>query len=101
MEQVLGNLVSNALRYTAADGEIRLEAKQLNGSLSVSVIDNGSGIPAEILPHIFERSYRGDESRSGNESGLGLAIAKSIIELHGGHIRAESDKAGTRFFIIL
>ena len=99
MEQVLGNLVSNALRYTAADGEIRLEAKQLNGSLSVSVIDNGSGIPAEILPHIFERSYRGDESRSGNESGLGLAIAKSIVEYHGGNIRAESNENGSRFFI--
>lgn len=99
MEQVLGNLVSNALRYTAADGEIRLEAKQFNGSLSVSVIDNGSGIPVEILPHIFERSYRGDESRSGNESGLGLAIAKSIVELHGGNIRAESDHAGSYFYL--
>lgn len=99
MEQVLGNLVSNALRYTATDGEIRLEAKQLNGSLSVSVVDNGSGIPAEILPHIFERSYRGDESRSGNESGLGLAIAKSIVEYHGGNIRAESDKNETQFII--
>ena len=101
MEQVLGNLVSNALRYTAADGEIRLEAKQLNGSLSVSVIDNGSGIPAEILPHIFERSYRGDESRSGNESGLGLAIAKSIVEYHGGNIRAESNKVGSAFHITI
>jgi len=99
MEQVLGNLVSNALRYTAADGEIRLEAKQLNGSLSVNVIDNGSGISPEILPYIFERSYQGDESRSGNESGLGLAIAKSIVELHGGTIRATSDKNGTQFII--
>lgn len=99
MEQVLGNLVSNAVRYTATDGEIRLEAKQLNGRLSVSVIDNGSGIPAEILPHIFERSYRGDESRSGNESGLGLAIAKSIVELHGGTIRTTSNKNGTQFII--
>ena len=99
MEQVLGNLVSNALRYTAADGEIRLEAKQLNGSLSVSVIDNGSGIPADILPHIFERSYRGDQARSGNESGLGLAIAKSIVVLHGGTIRTTSDKNGTQFII--
>ncbi len=99
MEQVLGNLVSNALRYTAADGEIRLEAKQFNGSLSVSVIDNGSGIPVEILPHIFERSYRGDESRSGNESGLGLAIAKSIVELHGGNISAQSADQGSCFQI--
>lgn len=99
MEQVFGNLVSNALRYTPEGGEIRLEAKQLNGRLSVSVIDNGSGIPPEILPHIFERSFRGDESRSGNESGLGLAIAKSIVELHGGKIRTESDQNGTQFNI--
>lgn len=100
MEQVLGNLVSNALRYTSQGGEIRLEAKQLNGSLSVSVIDNGSGIPADILPHIFERSFRGDTSRSGSESGLGLAIAKSIVELHGGRITPKSAKNGTSFQII-
>jgi signal transduction histidine kinase len=65
----------------------------------VSVIDNGSGIPADILPHIFERSYRGDRARSGNESGLGLAIVKSIVELHGGNIRAESNKVGSIFYI--
>lgn len=99
MEQVLGNLVSNALRYTPQDGKIRLTANQLNGSLTVSVEDNGSGIPADILPHIFERSFRGDESRSGNESGLGLAIAKSIMELHGGKIWVESHPGGTYFFL--
>lgn len=99
MEQVLGNLVSNALRYTTEGGKIQLSAKQEAGRLSVSVIDNGSGISADILPHIFERSFRGDESRSGNESGLGLAIAKSIVELHRGMIRTISDKNGTQFFI--
>jgi signal transduction histidine kinase len=101
MEQVLGNLVNNALRYTPKGGKILLSAKQVNGSLIVSVQDNGNGIPAEILPHIFERSYRGDESRSGTESGLGLAIAKSIVELHGGGIHAESDEIGSRFSITL
>jgi signal transduction histidine kinase len=101
MEQVLGNLVSNALRYTPQGGEILLSAKQAEGSLTLSVADNGSGIPAEILPHIFERSFSGDESRSGNESGLGLAIAKSIVELHGGKVRAESDNTGTSFYIML
>jgi two-component system sensor histidine kinase BaeS len=101
MEQVLGNLVNNALRYTPEGGEISLSAKQAEGSLIVSVKDNGSGISPDVIPHIFERSYRGDTSRSGNESGLGLAIAKSIVELHGGSIRAESGKNGSEFFITL
>jgi signal transduction histidine kinase len=107
MEQVLGNLVSNALRYTPAGGEISLSANQPfdeaqgEGGVVLCVKDNGSGIPPEILPHIFERSYRGDESRSGDESGLGLAIAKSIVELHGGSIRAESDESGSEFLITL
>ncbi len=101
MEQVLGNLVSNALRYTPEGGEIRLGANQAEGRLVLSVRDNGSGISPEILPHIFERSYRGDASRSGNESGLGLAIAKSIVEAHGGHIEAYSEGTGSEFIICL
>ncbi len=80
-----------------------MSARQAEGSLIVSVADTGSGIPPEVLPHIFERSYRGDPSRSGDESGLGLAIAKSVVELHGGSIRAESAGAGrgSVFFISL
>ena len=101
MEQVLGNLVNNALRYTPEGGEVFLSAKQADRNLIISVKDNGSGIPSEILPRIFERSYRGDTSRSGNESGLGLAITKSIVELHGGSIRAESGDTGAEFFIKL
>ena len=100
MEQVLGNLVGNALRYTPSGGEISLLANQLAGGVVLCVKDNGSGIPSEILPHIFERSYRGDSSRSGNESGLGLAIAKSIVELHGGCIYAENNGSGGEFFIV-
>jgi two-component system sensor histidine kinase BaeS len=100
MEQVLGNLVSNALRYTPEGGEIRLSAKQVEGNLVAGVTDNGSGISPEILPHIFERSYRGDSSRSGNESGLGLAIAKSIVELHGGSLQVESKLGEGSQFII-
>jgi signal transduction histidine kinase len=101
MEQALGNLVSNSLRYTPEGGEIRLEAKLVMEDLILSVQDTGSGISPEILPHIFERSYRGDASRSGNESGLGLAIVKSIVELHGGTIQVESGATGTRFSITL
>jgi signal transduction histidine kinase len=102
MEQVLGNLVSNALRYTPEDGQIRLQATRGAHGLELSVHDTGSGIAPEILPHIFERSYRGDSSRSGNESGLGLAIARSLTELHGGTIRVESQLGqGSHFFISL
>ena len=99
MEQVLGNLISNALRYTPEGGEIRLSARQIDGRLDICIQDNGSGISPEVLPYIFERSYRADPSRNGSESGLGLAIAKSIVDLHGGSIRAESDKTGSSFHI--
>lgn len=101
-EQVLGNLVSNALRYTPEGGEIALIAKQVTGHLELAVQDNGSGIAPEILPYVFERSYRGDPSRSSDESGLGLAIVKSIVELHGGRITvcSQPDKE-TLFKIII
>lgn len=102
IEQVLGNLVSNALRYTPEGGEIRLTAEQQAGNLAISVQDTGSGISEEALPFIFERSYRGDASRSGNESGLGLAIAKSIVELHGGTLSVTSQPGqGSQFWIRL
>jgi signal transduction histidine kinase len=94
MEQVLGNLISNALRYTSEEGEIRLMARQIPGQIALAVQDNGSGIAPNVLPHIFERSYRGDTARSGDESGLGLAIARSIVELHGGRIEASSAGPG-------
>jgi signal transduction histidine kinase len=102
MEQVLGNLVSNALRYSPEGGRISLVANQTRSGVVICVADDGSGIAPDILPYIFERSYRGDPSRSGNESGLGLAIAKSIVELHRGRIHAESDgQTGSAFFITL
>jgi signal transduction histidine kinase len=102
MEQVLGNLVSNALRYSPEGGRISLVANQTRSGVVIRVADDGSGIAPDVLPYIFERSYRGDPSRSGNESGLGLAIAKSIVELHRGRIHAESDgQTGSAFFITL
>jgi signal transduction histidine kinase len=102
MEQVLGNLVSNALRYTPKGGEICLRANRSGGNLILEVKDTGSGIAPEILPHIFERSYRGDPSRTGAESGLGLAIARSIVELHGGTIQVDSSLGkGSQFRITI
>lgn len=102
--QVLGNLVSNALRYTPKGGQIIVEAKHSDDSVLLSVQDTGIGITAEDLSRIFERFYRVDQSRRQNEgeSGLGLSIARSIIEAHGGTIAVESEMGrGTKFTITL
>jgi len=94
--QVLGNLVSNALRYTSEGGRIVLSAQRQARQVRLSVEDNGAGIAPDALPHIFERFYRGDASRqqSDSESGLGLAIAKSLVEAHGGTITVRSEGIG-------
>jgi len=102
--QVLDNLILNAFRYTPAGGWIRLSAELLPpGGLRLKVQDNGSGIAEEDLPFIFERFYRADKARHSNqESGLGLAIARSIVEAHGGKISVESQPGkGTTFTIDL
>ncbi len=104
MVQVLSNLVSNSLRHTPQGGEITLFAESADGMVHLVVEDSGEGIPSQALPHIFERFYRVEASRSGGrgESGLGLAIAKSIVEVHGGSIQVESEPGrGTRFSISL
>ena len=96
--QVLGNLVGNALRHTPSGGQVILGAalESVEGTpdaVRLWVRDTGEGIPAGDLPHIFDRFWRGDPSRShgaGAGSGLGLAIAKSLVRAHGGHIWAES-----------
>jgi signal transduction histidine kinase len=91
MAQVFDNLITNAFRYTPEGGEIVLAAKASDGSVELQVRDSGQGIAPEDLPHIFDRFYRGDRSRQqSGESGLGLAIARSIVEAHGGTIKAES-----------
>lgn len=94
--QVLINLVGNALHYTPGCGSVRVVAHQQGREIQIAVIDTGIGIPAEHLPHLFTRFYRVDKSRSriGGGSGIGLTIAKHLIEAHGGHIRAASDGAG-------
>ncbi len=92
MNEVFGNLVSNALRYTSEGGTITLSAQQDAGRVRLAVADDGAGIAPEALPHIFERFYRADTSRTDNagESGLGLAIARSIVVAHGGTLEATS-----------
>jgi signal transduction histidine kinase len=102
MAQVLNNLMSNALRYTPEGGEITLTAEAVNSGVRLLVADNGLGIAAEDLPFIFERSFRGDKARRllNGETGLGLAIAKSLVEAQGGQISVESKPGkGTRFAI--
>jgi signal transduction histidine kinase len=93
VHQVLFNLLDNAVRYTPEGGEVVVSASRHNGSCAVEVSDNGPGIPAEHLPRLFERFYRVDTARSRNEggTGIGLAIARSVVEAHGGRIWAESD----------
>jgi len=92
MVQVLGNLVSNSLRFTPQGGKISLSADLSDDDIILTVDDTGSGIAPEYLDNIFARFYRASESRyqSDNESGLGLAIAKSIVTAHGGQISAKS-----------
>jgi signal transduction histidine kinase len=99
--QVLANLVTNALRHTPAGGRVKLEARRAGGEVEVSVVDSGSGIPADSLPHVFERYYRADPARGrGEESGLGLAIARALVEAHGGTITVESRVGGGTTFTL-
>jgi signal transduction histidine kinase len=88
IRQVLNNLLSNALRYTPPGGTVRVRCRAGDaGQLVLSVEDSGRGIPAEQLPHVFDRFYKSKDSRG---TGLGLAIAKSLIVAHGGQIVAQS-----------
>jgi signal transduction histidine kinase len=101
--QVLANLVSNALRYTPAGGVITLAAARSGDRVLLRVSDTGPGIEPEHLPYVFKRFYRADDSRPANgESGLGLAIAKSLVEAHGGTIQVESEPGhGATFTVAL
>jgi signal transduction histidine kinase len=104
MAQVLDNLISNALRFTPAGGQITLRAWQEGAQVLFSVQDTGQGIAPADLPNIFERFYRADKSRTSNkgELGLGLAIAKALVEAHAGKIEATSALGeGTTFTIRL
>jgi two-component system heavy metal sensor histidine kinase CusS len=90
-DRAVGNLVDNALRYTPDGGRIEIAIAQRDGQAEISVRDNGSGIPDEHVPRIFDRFYRVDSSRSSRGTGLGLALVKSIAELHGGSVEVASE----------
>jgi signal transduction histidine kinase len=91
IQQVLGNLVANALRYAPKESVVSIAAADRRHSIAVSVTDSGPGIAPEVLPFVFERFAKAEDSRG---SGLGLAIARRLVEAHGGSIRAERPAAG-------
>lgn len=104
IEQVIVNVVSNAIKYTRENGRIEILARSQENWVSVRVTDNGVGIPKEDIPRIFERFYRVDKARSREMggTGLGLAIAKEIVEAHGGRIEIESElEKGTAVTVLL
>jgi len=104
LEQVVTNLLSNALRHTPRGGEVQVRSRlgPAGRSVVLEVEDTGEGIPQEAFPLIFERFYRGDHSRSRSEggSGLGLAIARKLVEAHGGSIRAGNRPQGGAVFTV-
>jgi two-component system phosphate regulon sensor histidine kinase PhoR len=102
LEQVLVNLIHNAVKFTKPGGDVSLETESVTGGVRFAVRDSGVGIPAESLTRIFERFYRVDKSRTGSGTGLGLSISKHIIEAHGGKIWAESNEGrGSVFYFVI
>ena len=104
IQQVVLNILDNAIKYTPAGSEITMEVTQNKNEILTAISDTGEGIPKEDVPYIFERLYRAEKSRSRSKggSGLGLTIAKEIVELHGGDIGVESTPGkGTVFTISL
>ncbi|MDR0352697.1 MAG: hypothetical protein LBI02_04900 [Opitutaceae bacterium] len=103
--QALENLLDNAFKYTPPAARVHVSARRAGaGMIEVAVRDDGPGIPAADLPHIFERFYRVDKGRSRDKggTGLGLSIVKHIIQLHGGQVRAESTEGqGSVFYFTL
>jgi two-component system sensor histidine kinase BaeS len=102
IRQALGNLVSNAIRFTPADGHVVVGVRRVADGYNLTVTDDGTGIADEHLPHLFDRFYRAEQSRSRTTggSGLGLAITKHLAEAHGGRITVTSRLgAGSTFTI--
>ena len=102
LQRVIANLVDNAVKFTAPGGTIFLSAKEESSHLIFSVTDNGAGIPKEDVPHIFDRFYRGDRSRTTQGNGLGLSLARSFVQAHRGEISVKSSLgSGTTLTVLL
>lgn len=102
LTRVLQNLLANAIRHTPADGTVSVQAHRENGELELAVTDTGEGIDAAVIERVFEPFWRGDPARASNGTGLGLALAKRIVESLGGRIEVESEPtAGARFAVVV
>jgi two-component system OmpR family sensor kinase len=100
LAQVITNLLTNAITYNQENGEVRIQGETKNGSVILTVSDNGLGISAEALPHVFDRFYRADSSRTSGNTGLGLAISKAIVEAHAGQIDVSSQLGAGSVFTV-
>jgi signal transduction histidine kinase len=96
LQQIVWNLLSNAVKFTPRGGRVTLDVRRGDGALHITVADTGSGITPELLPHVFERFRQGGtgNSRRHGGLGLGLAIVRNLVELHGGTVSAHSDGDG-------
>jgi two-component system phosphate regulon sensor histidine kinase PhoR len=92
VRQLMVNLLHNAIKFTPAGGRITVSSRLDGDAVIMAIADSGAGIAREDLPHVFERFYKGDKARAEEGTGMGLAIAKHIVEAHGGRIRAESEE---------
>ena len=100
ISQVLSNLLGNAIKFTPEGGTVTLRAQPRDGVFAVTIADTGRGIAPEDLPHVFDRYWRPRGSDVGG-TGLGLYIARGIVEAHGGRLWAESSRDGATFFFTL
>lgn len=102
LAQIWQNLLSNAIKFVPQNGTIRVLLRRKNSEAEVSVVDNGIGMSKEILSRVYEKFYQGDTTRSSSGNGLGLTLAKRIVDLHGGTISASSkEQKGTSFTVML
>jgi signal transduction histidine kinase len=101
LQRVVANLLDNAVKYSPRGGTVTLSVKLDAGNARVEISDTGIGIDENDIPHIFERFYRGDKSRSTAGSGLGLSLALAIIRAHGGDITVKSSSHGSTFAFFL
>jgi signal transduction histidine kinase len=102
LQRMVANLLDNAIKYTPAGGRVSVSVKEGQEQVIVAISDSGIGIDEKSLPRIFERFYRGDESRSTPGNGLGLSLVGALVHAHGGEIQVESSPGkGTRFTVVL